>query len=103
MSRNACEFLEAVKHKQHRWWLVLLLWWICVIALVLAVSELFKNIPAAAVRLAFYASVVLLFIPAIRLYRLKCPYCDGSSGAFPFLRYKALRCKSCGERIECHL
>src|SRR5450759_2430046 len=102
MSDNACEFLANVKRKQHRFWLVLLLWWICAAALVLAVNGLFKNIPDAVVMIPFYLSAVLLYIPAITVYRLQCPYCHRSAGAIPFLHYKFLCCKACGKRIECH-
>lgn len=101
MSKDACEFMENVRRGQRRFWLTLLLWWVCVAVFVAVVSQLFKNAPDAVFMTVFYGSALLLYVPAYRLYRLKCPYCDGSAGALPFLRYKFLFCRACGERLEC--
>jgi hypothetical protein len=102
MSQDACEFLKSVKHGQHRWWFLLLFWWIGISLYVLLVSHYFQNIPNTAITLPFYASALLLYIPAIMLYRLKCPYCNKSAGASPFFRYKFMYCRNCDRRIKCN-
>lgn len=102
MLKDACEFIECVKHKQHKCWVVFLIWWICIAFFVLAVSELFKNVPPPVLMVVFYGSAFLLYLPGISLYRLKCPYCQGAAGALPFFRYKFLYCRACGKRIECN-
>ena len=102
MPKNGCEFLEVVKRKQHGFWLAVLSWWICVVAFILLVSHLFKDVPDAVFMVVFYGGALLLYIPLVSLYRLKCPYCHGRAGAVPFLRYKFMFCKACGERIECN-
>jgi hypothetical protein len=100
MSQIECDSLDQVRHKQHRVWLTLLFWWIAVAVIVGLVTH-FTNLPDAVIQGTFYGSVILLYIPAISLYRLKCPYCHRSAGALPVLRYKFMYCKACGKRIKC--
>jgi hypothetical protein len=100
MSQNECDFLDQVKRKQHQVWLTLLLWWFAV-AVTIGLVTHFTNLPDAVIDASFFASIVLLYIPAIGLYRLKCPYCHRSAGALPIFRYKFMYCKACGKRIQC--
>lgn len=101
MSQDACKFLERVRRKQRGFWLTLLAWWVCVVVFAFLVNEVFKNAPDALVLATFYGSALLLYIPAHRLFKLRCPYCNGSAGALPIFRYKFMYCKTCGECIEC--
>lgn len=102
MTQNVCcEFLDNVKRKQHQVWLTALLWFIGVIALIAIGAVFFPGTPFAAVQVAFYGSALIIYIPAISPYRLKCPYCHGSAGAVPIFRYKFMYCRACGQRIEC--
>ena len=100
MSKNACEYLEQVGRKQHRFWLTILLWWVCILVSLFTINGLVGNLPNYVV-IGVYVSAAFLYVPAIRLYRLRCPHCHGSAGALPFLRYKFMHCRACGERIEC--
>jgi Mn2+/Fe2+ NRAMP family transporter len=101
VQQAACEFLEGVKHQQHRCWVTFLLWWLAAIIFVFVISEFFNNAPVGVVQAVFYGSMIVLFVPVRSLYSLKCPYCRKSAGALPIFRYRFLYCKSCGERIEC--
>jgi hypothetical protein len=101
MPKDACEFLETVRHKQRGFWLTIFAWWVCMVVFVFVVSGLFKGAPDALLQVVFYGSALLLYIPAYSLFKLKCPYCNGSAGALPFLRYRFMYCRTCGERIEC--
>lgn len=101
MSKDACEFLERVRRKQRGFWLAFLVWWVCVVVFVFIVNGVLKGVPDALVLAIFYGSALLLYIPAYKLFKLKCPYCGGSARALPFLRYKFMYCRACGERIEC--
>jgi hypothetical protein len=98
---NVCIFADEVKRQQHRWWLVLLHRLVCSLAFVAVATQLLKNVPDAVVTATFYGSTLLLYIPAFSLYRLKCPYCHRSAGAFPIFQYTFLICRACRERIEC--
>lgn len=102
MPNNACKFLECVRKKQRMCWIVLFVWWACVAVFVVAVSELMKDVSDTVVMVVFYGSAFLIYIPAMQLYRLKCPYCHKYAGALPLFRYKFIYCKACGERIECN-
>jgi hypothetical protein len=100
MSQIDCEFLDNVRHKQRRVWLTILLWWIAIIVFVVVITS-FTNAPDALIQGVCYGSFLLLYIPAISLYRLKCPHCQRAAGAWPIFRYKFMYCKACGKRIEC--
>ena len=100
MSNADCEFLQQVRRYQRRCWLVVLFWWIFVVVAASTVLGLLGNVPPV-VTIAFYASVVVVYIPGVQLFRLHCPHCERAAGALPFFRYRFLFCKSCGERIEC--
>ncbi|WP_232823556.1 hypothetical protein [Dyella sp. C9] len=102
MSQEDCAFLETVKRKQCRFWLAFFIWWVCAAAFVFVVNQFFKGISDAVVLATFYVSAMLLYLPAWDLYRAACPYCHGKVGALPFLRYKFIYCRACGERIECN-
>jgi len=101
LENDACSFLETVRHKQHLLWMSVIVWWICVVAFVFLANELFRNIPDSIVYAVFFGSTLLLYIPAYKLFRLRCPYCNGYAGALPLFRYRFMYCRSCGERIEC--
>lgn len=101
MPQNACELLERVKRKQRGVWFSVLAWWVCVVVFVFLANEIFKELPDSFVLAFFYGSALLLYIPAYKLFKLKCPHCNGAAGALPFFRYKFMYCRSCGERIEC--
>jgi hypothetical protein len=101
MADRACEFLKQVSGRQRRFWLAVLVWWLCVVIFVATVSAFSKNSPGGVVTALVYGSALLLFIPARHMSRLKCPYCHKSAGAVPFFRYRFVICKACGERIEC--
>jgi hypothetical protein len=100
MSQIECEFLDNVRHKQRRVWLTIFLWWIAVVVFVVVITS-FTNAPDALIQGVCYGSFLLLYIPAISLYRLKCPHCRRAAGAWPIFRYKFMYCKACGKRIEC--
>lgn len=101
MSNDACEFLESVKRKQRGFWLAVFVWWVCVVIFVFLANEIFKGLPDPLILTVFYGSALLLYMPGYRLFKLRCPYCNGTTGALPIFRYKFMYCRSCGERIEC--
>lgn len=100
MSKKSCEYLKMVARKQHGFWLLIFLWWVCILVSIFTINGFFGFVPNFVV-VGVYVSVALLYIPAIRLYRIKCPHCHGAAGALPFLRYSFMYCRACGERIEC--
>jgi hypothetical protein len=102
MNSTARQVLNDVSRKQRGFWITLLSWWMCVAAFVLIVSHFFRNAPDAFITVPVYLSILVLYVPLIRLYRLKCPHCNGSMGALPFLRYRSLSCRACGKRIDCN-
>ena len=101
LENDACSFLDAVRRKQRLLWVAVIVWWACVVAFVFLVNELFKTVPDSIVYVVFYGSALLLYIPAYKLFKLRCPYCNGTAGALPIFRYRLMYCRSCGERIEC--
>jgi Mn2+/Fe2+ NRAMP family transporter len=101
MSKAGCDFLDKVRRRQHRCWLALLCWSICVELLVAVISNFFTNIPHVLVFSMFYVSSFFLLIQLIALYRLKCPHCRWFAGVLPSFRYKFINCRACGKRIDC--
>ncbi len=101
MSPDSCAFLELIKRRQRACWYAVLAWWVGTAAFIAVVSGYFDHGSDLPIYAAFYGSALMLYIPAIQLYKTKCPFCGGAAGALPIFRYTFLRCKSCGERIEC--
>jgi hypothetical protein len=101
MISTTCQVLKDVSRKRRLFWITFLLWWIGVALFVFAVSHFFKNAADAFITVPFYLSILILYIPVIALYRVKCPFCHGSVGAVPFFRYSSVSCRKCGKRIEC--
>ena len=64
MSKDACEFLERVRRKQHGFWLAFFVWWACVVVFVFIVNGVLKGVPDALVLAIFYGSALLLYVPA---------------------------------------
>jgi hypothetical protein len=101
MPNDTCKFLDHVKRKQHQVWLTLLFWCIGVVTFLALSSAFFEHASKTVLQIVVYGSVFVLYVPAFALFRLKCPYCNRPAGALPFVRYKSLRCRKCGERVEC--
>lgn len=101
MPPNACEFLDVLRQRQHGFWWFVLAWWINLLVFVGVFTWIFGDKHFQFIQIVFYGSVLLIFMRLVNVYRLKCPFCQRSVGASPFLRYRFLYCKSCGDRIEC--
>lgn len=102
MSLSACEFLEIVRRRQHRFWWSLFIWCIGIVIFVGTFTSIFGDKYFQIIQIVVYGSILLIFFPPlIKLHKLKCPFCQGSAGALMFYRYRFLYCRSCGERIEC--
>ncbi len=98
---NPCDFLAEVARQQHSFWLYALLWLVCVIAFLIA-THILKMTVDRVLYAVFYLSICFLYIPLLKMTRLRCPYCRSLAGANPFHRYRFFVCRACGERIECH-
>jgi hypothetical protein len=96
-----CDFLTEVTRQQHSFRLFALLWVICLIAFLIA-TRILRVTTDRIIYAVFYLSICFLYIPLLKVTRLRCPYCQGFAGVNPFPRYRSFVCRACGQRIECH-
>jgi hypothetical protein len=102
VSTKECIFLEEVRRMQRRFWLGMLVWLVGTLVTGVVVSEWFPSAPPLIVQAIVYGGfIVMFYMPAFRLHKLRCPLCTDSAGALPFVQYKTLKCRACKRSVEC--